>query len=856
MKIPKLPISHAATLSLLLLLSTFLSSTFAQESYTDPDTGITFYRQTWPDTQTKGGFQWGLALPATEEDAAGSSDEYIGQIVGARTNGAGWSGVSHGGSMPNALLLIAWADGTTVRSSFRFATGYVEPDAYTGNATLIKIAETVNATHFTLTYRCRWCWYWDQNGAVGSQPPITTNTHSAQVLAWVQAFASPEPVTSDDARVVVEHDNGIGIFGMPIASMRQAGYAAWASSATPTPPSTTVTTKTTTTTTRPPSTTTVPPGASCSGTAAPTAAYDYIIVGAGAAGIPLADRLSEAGKSVLLIEKGPPSSGRWAGTLKPTWLAGTNLTRFDVPGLCNEIWVNSAGVACTGIDQMAGCVLGGGTAVNAGLWWKPPAPDWDANFPAGWKAVDMARPVSRVFARIPGTEHPSADNRLYKQEGYAVIANALSAAGWRNLTRGANADPDLKDRVFAQTSYMFSHGERGGPLATYLVTASARKNFRLLTNTSVRRVVRTATGHATGVELEAGHCGIVNLTTNTGRVILSAGTFNTAKILFRSGIGPADQLKTVASSALDGASFANQSDWIILPVGHNLNDHANTDIVIRHPDVSAYDFYAAYDHPIPADASAYLTSRTGILAQAAPNIGPIFWHVIPGDSNTTARQLQYTARVEPSLDVSNPANTSMTISQYLGRGATSRGTLTITPALSILVSDPPYLKTAADNAAVASSLRTILAALTASSSDQRITIERPSPGTSVEAYLAGYPRTPAARRANHWIGTAKMGTDNGLLTGGTAVVDVDARVYGTDNVFVVDASVFPGHVSSNPSAAVAAVAERASERILGLAVAGPVGRYGQCAGRSYAGARFCAVGLVCVVVNPDYGQCL
>lgn len=50
---------------------------------------------------------------------------------------------------------------------------------------------------------------------------------------------------------------------------------------------------------------------------------------------------------------------------------GSNLTWFDVPGECNRIWNGgAAGVACTDTDQMAGCVLGGGTAVNAGLWWN------------------------------------------------------------------------------------------------------------------------------------------------------------------------------------------------------------------------------------------------------------------------------------------------------------------------------------------------------------------------------------------------------------------------------------------------------------------------------------------------------
>lgn len=65
------------------------------------------------------------------------------------------------------------------------------------------------------------------------------------------------------------------------------------------------------------------------------------------------------------------------------------------------------------------------------------------------------------------------------------------------------------------------------------------------------------------------------------------------------------------------------------------------------------------------------------------------------------------------------------------------------------------------------------------------------------------------------MGTAKMGTDSGLA-GGTAVVDVDTRVYGTDNLFVVDASIMPGLTASNPSGAIMSVAEMASQRILAL----------------------------------------
>jgi cellobiose dehydrogenase (acceptor) len=93
--------------------------------------------------------------------------------------------------------------------------------------------------------------------------------------------------------------------------------------------------------------------ANCS-TVDSTKTYDYIVIGSGAGGIPVADRLSEAGHSVLLVEKGPLSSGRFNGTMKPAWLQGTNLTRFDVPGLFNEIWRDTTGVACEDLDVMAG----------------------------------------------------------------------------------------------------------------------------------------------------------------------------------------------------------------------------------------------------------------------------------------------------------------------------------------------------------------------------------------------------------------------------------------------------------------------------------------------------------------------
>ncbi|KAJ4373659.1 hypothetical protein N0V86_007802 [Didymella sp. IMI 355093] len=777
------------------LLSTLFASADAQAAtYTHPKTGITFNKYTITSAQTAGGLEWGFALPGT----AGVSDgEYIGYIKGPLTSGKqGYSGISHLGGMPNSLLLVTWAEGTAVKTAFTWASGYVQPVKYTGNATLTKFSQTVTDTSFELVYRCKDCWWWNQEGATNSQTPGTNG--DVQIVGWAQNSKTYSP--SD----IAQHDNGQGIFGIPIADARSSKYDTWKNLPdidNPTP------TGSATATVSASKTSSISSPTACVGTAAPSGSYDYIIVGGGAGGIPVADKLSESGKKVLLIEKGPPSLGRFGGTMGPAWLKGTGLTRFDVPGLCNQIWVDSAGVACTDTDQMAGCVLGGGAAVNAALWWKPNSVDWDASFPNGWKASDMSAAVARTFQRIPGTDTPSSDGKLYKQEGYDVLSGALGADGWTFLK--PNDKPNEKNRVYGHTPYMYANGQRQGPLGTYMVTALARSNFKLWTNTAVRRVIRT-NGKATGVELEGGnggYCGNVTLNAG-GRVILSAGTFGSAKLLYRSGIGPKDQLNIVKSSARDGATFIPDAQWINLPVGQNLNDHVNTDLVIQHKNVSFYDFYQAWSNPIQADKDAYLNKRAGILTQSAPNIGPMAWEVIKGKDGSE-RQFQWTARVEgPGANDTH----SMTISNYLGRGSTSRGVASINGALNMQVSTAPYLRDQADTDAVIASLNSMVKAL---SKNPQIVMQVPPAGTTIEDYVASLPKTPAARRANHWIGTNKIGSDSGL-NGGTSVVDLNTKVYGTDNIHVVDASIFPAHISTNPTSYIVAVAEQAAAKILAL----------------------------------------
>lgn len=173
-------------------------------------------------------------------------------------------------------------------------SGYVEPDIYSGGATLSPISKTVNDTHYTILYRCEGCWSWDHDGETGNR----STTSGSLTIGWTQSYESPDDPADSDS-TIVQHDSQ-GLFGAPVESAVNEQYTDWTSLATPTTTSTPTTTATST-----PTVTGVP---------VPTDSFDYIIVGSGAGGMPMADRLSEAGNSVLLIEKGPPSSYRWGGS--------------------------------------------------------------------------------------------------------------------------------------------------------------------------------------------------------------------------------------------------------------------------------------------------------------------------------------------------------------------------------------------------------------------------------------------------------------------------------------------------------------------------------------------------------------
>ncbi|KAF2735941.1 FAD/NAD(P)-binding domain-containing protein [Polyplosphaeria fusca] len=549
--------------------------------------------------------------------------------------------------------------------------------------------------------------------------------------------------------------------------------------------------------------------------------WDYIIVGAGAAGIPIADRLSESGKSVLLVERGWASSGRWGGTVKPSWLEGTNLTRFDVPALYQFIWTNdtdNSGILCPDVSVPASCVLGGGTAVNAGQFYKPHKDDWDTSMPSGWRSEDMVSATQKAFSRLLWTETPSQDNKSYLTNGSSLALSALTNPSYPNpytLIR-ANTSPSSKNHTTSPTEFFFLNGERGGPMATYLVSASRRPTFHLLLNTTVSRILRTGS-LISGVQVSATHpggtTGTIHTTPRTGRVILSAGVFNTAKLLFRSGIGPTSHLATV--HAVDGPAMINPSSWIRLPVGRYLDDAPSVYLAIRVPGLEPSAWETLYNAPDPMDVQRYLSARAGPLAEIQPSLSPTFWDTydIPSSGNETSSDMV----VQWSVTSTSLPDGVLAFSATLARGKRSRGALGIDSSLTMRPTILPYFNDAAgaDYAVLNASAHALWARLLGGAIPGA-SAYLPAAGQGLDEYLRGAVsgNETLGLSSNHWVGSARMGEVCGDER--EVVVDVMTRVCGTENLHVVDASIVNGVPSSNPQGVLVVAAERAAEVILGL----------------------------------------
>ncbi|ROW04210.1 hypothetical protein VSDG_00938 [Cytospora chrysosperma] len=736
-------------------------------AYTDPNTGIDFQTYFASDIE----YSFGLALPETIET------DFIGQMVVPLTDSAGWGGVSLGGAMVNKLLVVAWPGSSSdVMASLRVATSYANPSVYSNSSVnILPIANGtfVNSTHLSYTFLCQGC-------IVGGTTTFKA-TDETPVLGYAVSSTDPTDV-SDSTTALTYHDAGFGEYGVVAASAQSANFETWASWAS----------ATTTTTPGSGSNSTVP--GSSNSTVVPTTSnvtYDVIVVGGGPAGIIAAERIAEAGSSVLLIERGPANTVDLGSTQALSW--NSSLTPYDVPALGSSLGSVSGVKMCSDTASTAGCLLGGSSSINGENFIHPPEHDFE-RWPTGWNWADLSDAAARLYERNPGTTQPSADGVYYNDLAFEVVSSYLSAEGWSEVD--SIQSPNEKHMAYSRPAWSISNHLRAGPARTYMPYAQQLENFTLKLETKVIQVKRTGS-NVTGVlvELEDGSQQIIDLNAG-GKVVLAAGALSTPRILWNSGIGKSDALEIVQSGTT-GVELPDEADWIDLPVGHNLMDHAQLPLQFSTTtNFSAYDFSDIATDPVSSDVELF-NQGSGVLTQAAQRLH--MWTSVNGTDGRT-RYLQGT--------ISAMNDNTVTAKVFLTHGSTSTGELSITSSGNTVLSTQPWLADAADKAAFSDFIQWWLDITNGTTSvSSNDTMQIATAGATPESLISS-----SLVSGDHWVGTTRMGTDDGR-SNGTSVVDTDTKVYGTDNLFVVDASIHPDLPTGNTQAIIMVVAEHAAQKI-------------------------------------------
>lgn len=507
--------------------------------------------------------------------------------------------------------------------------------------------------------------------------------------------------------------------------------------------------------------------------------------------------MSEAGKKTLLLEQGGPSYYITGGRMRPDWLNGTELSRVDVPGLYKSIFSTPGeGLLCGSgiVNAFQGCTVGGNTAINAGLFFQPPASDWDRYFPPGWKNSDMQSAIQNVRTTQPSTDNPSMDGKRYLQTGYDAAKEWLvDGAGYANVGLNDGPTNHSKTKVFGHPIWNYEGGQRSGPVKTYLQRALQRTNFSFKTGTKVLRVQRDG-GVATGVDVEtSGATGTQSICIKKGgMVISSAGALLSPQLLMWSGIGNATLLEALAQN---GHVTVPSQDWINnTAVGDKVFDNPNTFIELHADSIQSYTYQ--YSNPPATAADMYLKHRSGPYSFASQTSA--FWDYIQQGEDVVG--CQGTIDSSGAFDYASN-NGTITLNVYGTSGLRSFGRVSL-DANGIALPSSNFFADPRDVSAIATFVHNIFQAMPASLTP--LNIAKNSTLDEIETWL----KTPSQYtlgNVQHWSSSCRM----------EACVDVDTKVIGMQNLFVVDASIVPP-LTTNPVMGVMITAERAVERILAL----------------------------------------
>ncbi len=522
--------------------------------------------------------------------------------------------------------------------------------------------------------------------------------------------------------------------------------------------------------------------------------YDFVIVGSGPAGCVLANRLSaDPNISVVLIEAGPPSRHPFV-----TMPKGFGKLLMGSPFVAHYKTAPDAG-GNTHI-WARGKTLGGSSAVNGMAYSRGQPEDynaWVAMGAEGWGWQDML-PAFRAIEdhELGADEMRGAGGPLHvgiNRERNRPNDAILEAA--RAIGLDVRDDVNRADQTgIGPMPHMIKRGRRVSAANAFLDPVHNRPNLTILTGALVRKVLFDGK-RATGIDYE--RRGVRARINCRREVILSAGAFETPKLLMLSGVGPAAMLGEFGISVLRDSPG----------VGANMAEHRGIALQFELREKLSHNPQFSGVR-LMLNALRYYASRTGILAYGSHELMG-FAKVLPESSNADTQMFISPFSRVPGATMTFENHHGMQCLIYAGR-PTSRGSIrlkSVDPKAPPAIT-PAQLETQYDQSVSVAMVRFVRRLFATRPIANLIACETfPGPDIASDVDILDAIRS-AGTWGYHTCGTARMGS------GEEAVVDNQLRVRGVEGLRVVDASVFPGMVSANTVSPVAAVAWRAADIIL------------------------------------------
>jgi choline dehydrogenase-like flavoprotein len=520
--------------------------------------------------------------------------------------------------------------------------------------------------------------------------------------------------------------------------------------------------------------------------------HDYVIVGAGAAGCVLAERLSaDPAVSVLLVEDG--GRGRSPLLVAPRAFAyalrsDRHVHRYATrpePGLPAEWWTRGRG-------------LGGSTAVNGLMYLRGAQADFDA---LAERVGDPGWDWEHVLAAYRAIEDHSLGGSDLRGAGGPlgvsvqasddpVSAAVVAAAQQRGLRVVDDVNVSDDDRI-GFTPATIAAGRRVSAATAFLRPALRRPNLTVVTGAHVDRVV-VENAVATGVVLR--RAGRVEQVSARREVVVSGGTIESPLLLERSGIGAADVLRAAGiEQVVDNPG-----------VGEGMVEHRGVSMQVRFTGRVGVTERLNTRARRVREGARYLMSRSGPIASSGYDVVA----QLRSSPDLARPDVQGVwvpmALDETASDLALAPYSGLLFTGYALR-PTSTGSVHVAApdASTPPVIEPHFLADRAEQAATVAALEHARAVVADFDLAGDVAGEVfPTAAVSDPDDVVAHARAHGGG-IYHAVGSCSIGS----------VVDTDLRVHGIRRLRVVDASVLPGQVSGNTAAPVMALAWLAAERI-------------------------------------------